>query len=50
MSRYHEVYEGWKKDPERFWGEAAREIDRINLWDKVFDPTLGEYGRWFAGG
>jgi propionyl-CoA synthetase len=49
MSRYHEVYEGWKKDPQRFWGEAAREIDWINLWDKVFDPSLGEYGRWFAG-
>ncbi|MEZ5816358.1 MAG: propionyl-CoA synthetase [Hyphomicrobiaceae bacterium] len=49
MSRYHEVYNGWKQDPERFWGEAAREIDWINLWDKVFDAEMGEYGRWFAG-
>ena len=49
MSRYHEVYNAWKQDPERFWAEAAREIDWINLWDKVFDPNMGEYGRWFAG-
>ncbi|MBS0243118.1 MAG: propionyl-CoA synthetase [Proteobacteria bacterium] len=48
-SRYHEVYAAWKKDPERFWGEAARDIDWINLWDRVFDPYAGEYGRWFAG-
>ena len=49
MSRYHEVYASWKKDPEAFWAEAAREIDWINLWDRVFDPYAGEYGRWFAG-
>ena len=49
MSRYHEVYASWKKDPEVFWAEAAREIDWINLWDRVFDPYAGEYGRWFAG-
>ncbi len=49
MSRYHEVYAAWKRDPEAFWGEAAREIDWINLWDRVFDPYAGEYGRWFAG-
>jgi propionyl-CoA synthetase len=49
MSRYHEIYNAWKADPEAFWGEAAREIDWINLWDRVFDPYAGEYGRWFAG-
>ena len=49
MSRYYEVYAAWKANPEAFWAEAAREIDWINLWDKVFDPTAGEYGRWFAG-
>ncbi len=49
MSRYHEVYGAWKRDPEAFWAEAARDIDWINIWDKVFDPYAGEYGRWFAG-
>ena len=48
-SRYHEVYAAWKRDPEAFWGEAAREIDWYKPWDKVFDPYAGQYGRWFVG-
>ncbi|HVY44187.1 MAG TPA: propionyl-CoA synthetase [Hyphomicrobiaceae bacterium] len=49
MSRYHETYAAWKKDPEAFWAEAARDIDWYTVWDKVFDPYAGEYGRWFVG-
>ncbi len=49
MSRYRDVYAAWKADPEAFWGEAAREIDWIKTWDRVFDPASGEYGRWFVG-
>ena len=37
------------RDPEGFWGEAAREIDWIEPAKKVFDPAMGLYGRWFAG-
>src|SRR5271156_6638256 len=48
-NRYHEVHARSLRDPEGFWGEAAREIDWIKPADKVFDPTLGLYGRWFAG-
>ncbi|EHK58254.1 propionyl-CoA synthetase [Allomesorhizobium alhagi] len=48
-SRYHEVYESWKRDPEGFWAEAAREIDWFKPWDAVFDPNSGPYGRWFPG-
>ena len=48
-SRYHEVYDGWKHDPEGFWAEAAGAIDWVAPWDKVFDPDLGVYGRWFVG-
>ena len=48
-SRYPEVYAAWKKDPEAFWAEAAREIDWYKTWDKVFDPYAGQYGRWFTG-
>ena len=49
MSRYHEVYATWKDDPEAFWAEAAKGISWYKHWDKVFDPYMGEYGRWFAG-
>ncbi|HEY5819651.1 MAG TPA: propionyl-CoA synthetase [Mesorhizobium sp.] len=48
-SRYHAVYETWQADPEAFWATAARDIDWIKPWDKVFDAEAGIYGRWFAG-
>jgi propionyl-CoA synthetase len=48
-SRYAEVYGAWKRDPEAFWAEAARAIDWVKRWDKVFDASAGVYGRWFVG-
>src|SRR5438309_1795780 len=48
-SRYHEVHARSLADPEGFWGEAARAIDWIRPADRVFDPAIGLYGRWFAG-
>ncbi len=49
VSRYHQVYAGWKQDPEKFWSEAARDIDWFTPFDKVFDAEAGVYGRWFPG-
>src|SRR5579864_4705776 len=48
-SRYHEVHARSLRDPEGFWGEAAREIDWIEPAKKIFDPSQGPYGRWFTG-
>ena len=48
MSRYHEVYEGWQKDPEGFWAEAAEAIDWYKPWDKVYAKVDG-LDRWFVG-
>src|SRR6516165_5776107 len=49
-SRYHDVYARWQRDPQGFWGEAARDIDWIEPPKQVFDPNAGVYGRWFTGG
>jgi propionyl-CoA synthetase len=49
-SRYHQVHARSLADPEGFWGEAAAEIDWIEPARKVFDPSMGLYGRWFTGG
>ncbi len=49
VSRYREVYAQWQRDPQGFWGEAAQEIDWIEPAKKIFDPSMGVYGRWFAG-
>src|SRR5712691_6461833 len=48
-SRYHQVHARSLRDPEGFWGEAARDIDWIEPAKKIFDPSMGIYGRWFAG-
>src|SRR5437588_12240230 len=49
-SRYHEVHARSLSDPEGFWAEAAREIDWIEPPRKIFDASMGTYGRWFVGG
>ena len=36
-SRYHEVYEGWKRDPEGFWAEAAKASDWVSPPKRIFD-------------
>src|SRR5580700_350868 len=48
-SRYYQVYARSLRDPEGFWGEAAAEIDWIEPAKKIFDSSMGLYGRWFTG-
>ncbi len=47
MSSYAQVYGDWQKDPEAFWGQAAKAVDWIDAPNKIFDSTQGPYGRWF---
>jgi len=49
-ARYSEIYQRSLRDPEGFWAEAAQDIDWYEPAKKVFDPEMGLYGRWFAGG
>ena len=46
-SRYAEVYEHWRADPQGFWAEAARAIDWFSPPKRIFDEAAGVYGRWF---
>ncbi len=48
MSRYHDIYNAWKVDPEKFWAEAAADIDWVKPWSKVYDRVDG-LDRWFVG-
>jgi len=48
-SQYHDIYARSLRDPEGFWGEAAREIDWYQPAKAVFDGGAGIYGRWFVG-
>ena len=49
-SRYPETYAGWQQDPEAYWAKAAEALQWDRKWDRVFDPALGNFGQWFAGG
>ncbi len=47
---YAETIATWQRDPQAFWAEAAKGLDWTRPWDRVFDPAMGPYGQWFAGG
>src|SRR3954463_13135882 len=49
-SGYAEAYAAWRADPEAWWAEIAAGITWDRPWDRVFDPSLGPFGQWFAGG
>jgi len=49
-SRYAEIHARSLRDPEGFWSEAARDIDWIEAPKKIFDKSMGLYGRWFPDG
>ena len=49
MGRYKDIYESWKRDPEGFWAEAAKEIDWFKPATKTLEVESG-LSRWFAGG
>ncbi len=50
QSRYFDVYDDWKKNPEGFWRDAALAIDWFRPPDVIFDQSQGVYGQWFVGG
>jgi propionyl-CoA synthetase len=47
---YAEAYAAWQADPHAWWAKVAEGISWDRSWDTVFDPSLGAYGQWFAGG
>ncbi len=47
---YDAAYGAWQQDPAAWWEAAAEGITWTKRWDRAFDPTLGAYGQWFAGG
>jgi propionyl-CoA synthetase len=51
MGSFDDVYQRALREPERFWAEAAVDIDWLNPWQRVLDVTSASpSGRWFAGG
>ncbi len=49
MGRYEELFQRSIKEPEGFWGDAAKAITWEKTWDKVLDDSNKPFYRWFPG-
>ncbi len=51
FAKYKELINAAKNDPEKFWGEAARnELHWFEPFHKVLDWSNPPFARWFEGG
>jgi len=51
MEEYRKLYEKSVKDPEKFWGELAEELDWKKKWNKVLEWDFSKPEiKWFVGG
>ena len=48
--QFEQVYRRSLEQPEKFWAQAAVEIDWTESWDRVLDDSRAPFYRWFAGG
>jgi propionyl-CoA synthetase len=46
---YAQAYDAWRADPSAWWERLAEGISWERRWERVFDPSVGPYGRWFGG-
>ncbi len=47
---YADAYADWQQHPHAWWEQAASALEWSKHWDNAFDPALGAFGQWFAGG
>jgi propionyl-CoA synthetase len=47
---YADAYADWQQHPHAWWEQAAEALDWTKRWDAAFEPSLGAFGQWFAGG
>jgi len=46
---YERIYQEAKDDPEKFWGDVARELHWFKPWEKVLEWEV-PWAKWFVGG
>ncbi len=47
---YGAEYARWQADPVGWWEQQAAALQWTTRWTKGFDPAMGAYGQYFAGG
>jgi acetyl-CoA synthetase len=50
MEEYQRLYDQAARDPEKFWGERARDLHWFAPWTKVLDWSNPPFAKWFVGG
>ncbi len=50
FAEFRRLYEGARRDPEKFWGEQARALHWFAPWSKVLDWSNPPFAQWFVGG
>lgn len=50
MTTYREVYEGWQRDPEGFWMQAAEAIDWFEKPSRALNDERPPFYEWFTDG
>jgi acetyl-CoA synthetase len=46
---YDQLYSRSMTDPEGFWGEAAKQLEWYEPWQKVLDRSDAPFFKWFVG-
>jgi acetyl-CoA synthetase len=49
LVEYQRLYKEAEDDPDRFWGDIARELHWFKPWDRVLEWNL-PFAKWFVGG
>ncbi len=49
VKNYGVILKQAAKNPQKFWAEAAKDLDWFKPWDKVFDASKKPFFKWFVG-
>ena len=49
VQEYENLYQRSIKDPKKFWGERAEELEWYKPWDEVLDESDAPFYKWFTG-
>ena len=49
LDEYDRLYEEADRDPEKFWGDIARQLHWFEPWTKVLEWDA-PWAKWFVGG
>ncbi len=50
IADYERLYAEADRDPEKFWGDIAGQLDWFKPWSKVLDWSGAPVAKWFVGG